>query len=233
MNDLYFCGDIHGEYRKLVWTICEKYRIYNSDIIILGDFGIGFTKDIDNLYKRTEKKLEKNNITIHVVRGNHDDPQYFKDEVKYNYPRLRFLEDHKVYDIGKRSIYIIGGANSTDANLNPDYTGSIVDRKLETERRLRKHKLPIWWEDECVYKKYTELPNNVDIIASHCAPLNFEPVSIRTSEISVPQFEKIIEVLVFLISNSLSMTTFKSTISGVDPFFSIAFRIRKFLESFI
>ena len=42
MRDLYFCGDIHGEFRTLVWTALEKYRIKNSDIIVLGDFGMGF-----------------------------------------------------------------------------------------------------------------------------------------------------------------------------------------------
>lgn len=193
MNDLYFCGDIHGRYRELVWTVCEKNNLHDSDILVLGDFGVGFTNDMDDLYKKTEKKLEKNNITISAIRGNHDDPKYFKDSTKYSYPRLKFLEDHKIYEINGRTIYVIGGANSTDANLSKDYSGSIVDRKIETEIRLRKHKLPTWWEDECVEKKLTNLPLKVDIIVSHCAPLNFDPVSIRTSEISVSQFEKIID----------------------------------------
>ena len=49
MRDLYFCGDIHGEFRTLVWTALEKYRIKNSDIIVLGDFGMGFDKKIWSL----------------------------------------------------------------------------------------------------------------------------------------------------------------------------------------
>ena len=108
------------------------------------------------------------------------------------------MEDHKIYELDGRTIYVIGGANSTDANLSKDYSGSIVDRKIETEIRLRKHRLPKWWEDECVEKKITNLPLKVDMIVSHCAPLNFDPVSIRTSEISVSQFEKIICLVVQL-----------------------------------
>lgn len=200
MNDLYFCGDIHGEFRKLVWEICNKYEIHNSSILVLGDFGIGFGRDFPDIYKRTEPKLEKNNITIYTIRGNHDDPQYFKNTEKHNYPRLKFLEDHNVYRICDRDIYVIGGANSTDANINPDYTGNIEDRKIETEKRLRKGKLATWWEDEAIEEKYTNLPPRVDIIVSHCAPINFEPVSIRTSEISVPQFERIIQERKYLMN---------------------------------
>ena len=192
MSDLYFCGDVHGKYKELVWKLCEKNDIRDSGILVLGDFGIGFTRDMSDLYNKTEKKLEDRNLTIYVLRGNHDDPQYFTDEEKYSYPRLRFLEDHRVYNICDRSIYIIGGANSTDANIDSECT-TIVDRKVETEERLREHKLPTWWEDEPVVEKLDDLPTRVDIIASHCAPLNFDPVLMRTSEISVPQFEKILE----------------------------------------
>jgi DNA repair exonuclease SbcCD nuclease subunit len=191
MNDLYFCGDIHGEYKKLVWTICIEKKIKDASIIILGDFGVGFTKDLDILYKKSEQKLEKNNITLYAIRGNHDDPKYFEDLSK-DYPRLKFLQDHKIYNICDRSIYTIGGAHSTDANTNPECT-TISDRKLENERRLRKGKMPIWWENECVEKKYNDLPRRVDIIISHTAPISFEPVAIKTSEISTNQFEKIIE----------------------------------------
>ena len=194
MNDLYFCGDIHGEYRKLVWTLCEKNKLQDSSVVILGDFGVGFTKpkELEIEYKRSEPKLEKNNLTIYVLRGNHDDPDYFKDTSR-DFPRLKFLQDHTVYNICDRSIYIIGGAYSTDANLDPNYEGEVEDRKVETEKRLRKGKLPTWWPGECVEKKYTDLPNRVDIIASHTAPISFDPVSIRTSEISLTQFENIVE----------------------------------------
>ena len=191
MNDLYFCGDIHGKYREFIWTLYVKRKIHDSSIIILGDFGIGFTKDFSIEYKKSEPKLEENNLMIYVLRGNHDDPSYFKDSSN-DFPRLKFLHDHEVYNICDRSIYIIGGAHSTDANINPECK-SISDRVIENSERLRKGKMPVWWESECVDKKYTDLPTRVDIIASHTAPLNFEPVSIRTSAISVSQFEKIID----------------------------------------
>lgn len=182
-KDLYFCGDIHGELRTLVWTLTERHNISNAEIIILGDFGIGFDKGFPELYKKVECKLDKNNITLNALRGNHDDPSYFINPK--NYSRLNFLEDHKVYNICDRTIYIIGGAYSTD----------IKDRLVDNEKRLRKHKLPCWWKDEGVVEKYDNLPANVDIIASHTAPLNFDPVLTRDDLRSTPQeqFDKIIE----------------------------------------
>ena len=161
---LIFCGDIHGELRELVHKLIEKYKIENADVIILGDFGVGFDKSLNNTYNRIEKKLDNHDINIHTIRGNHDDPSFFINPK--NYPRLKFLEDHKIYNISGRKIYTIGGANSTD----------IEDRLKDNEVRKRKHKLPCWWEDEVIEKKYDDLPGRVDIIISHEAPLCFEPV---------------------------------------------------------
>lgn len=189
-ESLYFCGDVHGKYRELIWTLCVKINIHNSFIIILGDFGVGFTNNLDIEYKKSEPKLEKNNITLYVIRGNHDDPKYFKDG-SYDYPRLKFMQDHQVYELAGRRIYTIGGAHSTDANTNSECT-KVPDRKLETAIRLKKGKLPTWWEDECIDKKYEDLPTKVDIIISHTAPLRFEPIPIRTAEISISQYEKIL-----------------------------------------
>ena len=56
------------------------------------------------------------------------------------------MEDHKIYNISGRKIYTIGGANSTD----------IEDRLKDNEVRKRKRKLPCWWENEVIEKKYDD-----------------------------------------------------------------------------
>ncbi len=191
-RNLVFCGDVHGKYRELVWKVCIQKKLTDTDIIILGDFGVGFTKNLDVEYKKSEPKLEKSGNSIYVMRGNHDDPKYFKDK-SHDYPRLKFLTDHTLYNFGENlGIYVIGGAYSTDANTNPECT-TVSDRVIDNKKRLLKGKMPIWWESEYVEKKYTDLPNRVDIIISHTAPLRFEPIPIRTSEISVSQYAKILE----------------------------------------
>lgn len=183
-KDLYFCGDIHGDLRTLVWKLSECYRIKDSDVLILGDFGVGFSKDLPDIYKRCESKLEKNNLTIYTIRGNHDDPSYFIDPSKNDFPRLKFLEDHKIIELDGRKIYTIGGADSTD----------IEDRKKHDKK---KHKIT-WWPNESVERKYTDLPTKVDIIVSHTAPISFSPIVERTSDLPLYQYEKILETRKYL-----------------------------------
>lgn len=183
-RDLIFCGDIHGEWKEFIWTALKKHGFRNADIVILGDFGIGFDKTMPDLYRWAEKKLEAADVTIKVIRGNHDDPSYFTNEEKYSYPRLRFLEDHKVYNICGRDIYTIGGANSTDIGwriaTNETYASKGKDKRC-------------WWPDEDIIRKWEDLPNKVDIIISHSAPLSFNPVAKKWPETPEWQYEKIIE----------------------------------------
>lgn len=185
MRNLVFCGDIHGELETFVWTAVDRYKITEADIVILGDFGVGFDNSLKNLYSKVEKKLEKADITVYALRGNHDDPEYFKEESNYSFPRLRFMEDYKIYELAGRTILPIGGAHSTD----------IVSRKKnnekwEQERKDRRE----WWEEEPVSERpMEELPRKVDIIASHTCPISFEPIASRFDDTPVEQYEKILK----------------------------------------
>ena len=78
-----FCGDIHGELKKLVWLLVEKYKLSNGSVIVAGDFGAGFgrPRSMEVLYNSVRKKLEKADIMIYVVRGNHDDPSSFDGDI--------------------------------------------------------------------------------------------------------------------------------------------------------
>ena len=133
-RDLYFCGDVHGDWNRLIWTIITRYNIRNSDIVILGDFGIGFDNTFSDWYERKGKKLEEVDDTIYVMRGNHDDPSYFKNPKNDEHPRVIFLEDHKVVNIAGYEIYPIGGASSTD----------VLYRQEINEERILKNKIFGW-----------------------------------------------------------------------------------------
>lgn len=181
MNDLYVVGDVHGQYKELVFRITQKYKIQDANILVLGDFGIGFNKTMPDLYKWSEEKLKKNNIEIDVLRGNHDNPEYFDGE--HDYPRLRFLKDHEVYNFADHDVYIIGGANSTDL-VYTDLLGREKHRIQGVD----------WWKEEDIIKKdKSHLPLRVDIIATHAAPLAFDPIIKRDDQTSEQQYEKILE----------------------------------------
>lgn len=175
LNDgLFFCGDIHGELKKLVWSLVYQKKITDSSVVCLGDFGVGFEKPshMDLLYKKIEKRLEKSNITLYAIRGNHDDPDYF--DGTHDYPRLKFLKDYEVVEIEGFSILPIGGATSIDQEQRKKYNNN--QKRLGSSKRS-------WWEGERPKKvSIKDLPNKVDIIISHEAPIDFEPVVIRKTE---------------------------------------------------
>lgn len=180
MNDLYVIGDVHGQYKELIFRLVQRYKIRDSNVLVLGDFGIGFDKTMPDLYKWSSKKLEENNIEIDVLRGNHDDPEYFDGE--HDYPRLKFLKDHEVYNLADHDVYIIGGANSTDINYIDEF-GKEKHREEGVD----------WWPGEDIVKKKEGLPVRVDIIATHSSPLIFDPIIIRPKFTTEEQYEKILE----------------------------------------
>ena len=170
---LIFSGDIHGNLKGIVWKISIQYQLRNVDLIIAGDFGVGFgaPSAMDVQYNSVKDRLEKYDINIYVVRGNHDDPSYF--DGKHDYSRLKFLEDHKIYDICGKKIYPVGGAHSVDRVGRIDENNDYIH--YGSSRRC-------WWENEPPIKNYKNLPDNVDIVVSHEAPISFEPVVVRETE---------------------------------------------------
>ena len=177
-RSLYFCGDIHGEIKKLVWNLVNRYKVTSSDIIICGDYGVGFSSSPkiyeDELYNcYIHKRLEKNDINIYVVRGNHDNPEWF--DGNHDYPRLKFLKDHNILELSGLRIYPIGGGVSMDRKWRINYNH--MKEGFGSSKR-------IWWENERIVRE-TKLPSKVDIIVSHMAPMYFRPIYTRTPSIDL------------------------------------------------
>ena len=184
-SGIVFCGDIHGELRKLVWNLVYNKKIVNSNIICLGDFGVGFSKprQMDLLYKKVESRLEKSNNTIYVIRGNHDDPDYF--DGTHDYPRLKFVKDYEILEVSGIKILPIGGASSTDKDWRQKFNDRM--ERIGSSKRS-------WWPGERPTQiPIKQLPNKVDVIISHEAPLSFEPVVVRESGLSEEIYNNIIE----------------------------------------
>ena len=180
MRDLYFCGDIHGEFSELFNSIS---RINNSDIIVLGDFGMGFDKTFYSFYERFEKRIDKLDNTIYVLRGNHDDPECFNGTLEF--PRVKFIKDYEILNLGGLEILPIGGACSTDISWRLEKNKEYI--KYGSSRR-------VWWENEGVQKiSLNKLPKTVDMVISHTAPIQFEPIPVRLDDVPLEQYNKILE----------------------------------------
>ena len=180
------CGDIHGELKTLVWEVTEKYKISDANILILGDFGIGFSgkgeSELKGMYDTVSKRLEKKNITLWAIRGNHDDPSFFPSHA---HPRLKLLADHVIQEISGFQVYPIGGGVSEDRAWRL--------KKIE-ELEKKRSRQRVWWEGERVDKRERhELPVKVDIIVSHMAPTYFPPVPVRLDTTDYDLWNEVLE----------------------------------------
>ena len=86
-RQLWICGDIHGELFGLVRNALNR-GISCADILVVGDFGAGFGRpnSMNVAYGKVLPTLEKNDICIYSIRGNHDDTAFF--DGLHDYDRL-------------------------------------------------------------------------------------------------------------------------------------------------
>lgn len=176
---LIICGDLHGELPTLVYKAPE-----NSDILVVGDIGVGFggPNSFKVQVESVKKSMDRKNLMIYCIRGNHDDPDFFDGTIYSD--RLTLLEDHKPFIVGKKLIYPIGGAPSHDKK----------DRLAKNEK-LKSYgsNKRIWWDGECIVKNIEKLPTHIDIMLSHDSPTFFEPPLIRNDEIDYDTYEQMKE----------------------------------------
>jgi hypothetical protein len=196
-RNLYICGDIHGELNRLVWNATHKLKISCADILVVGDFGAGFgrTNSMDVRYRDIRSTLETNDICLYTIRGNHDDPAFF--DGSHDYERLHFLPDHRLVELCGKRIYSIGGAVSTDIDLIDPLTRKSRRMKNDTLIRFGSSKR-IWWADEAPTQITEGLPEAVDIIVSHEAPLSFEPEPVREQHLHEITWQQVLETRRYL-----------------------------------
>ncbi len=160
------CGDIHGEFETLVYEI-GRHQITDAIVIVAGDCGFGFSRPTyyDDLYTRKmHKKLEKANVLLLMVRGNHDDPVFFEKEL-IDYPYMKALPDYTIVHTQSHNVLCVGGAVSVDRNF-----------RLSLMSLPRKNKMPLWWKEEPFVFKEEELLELekehllIDTVVTHTCP---------------------------------------------------------------
>ena len=162
------CGDIHGEFDSLIEKM-ERMELTDTLVIVAGDCGIGFDDSgyYQDVYQRIVHTLDKINCGLLLVRGNHDDPEYFEREL-IAFPRMRTIPDYSVVRFRERTILCVGGAISIDRRyrtmqMHINQVESYASRKL-------------YWENEAPQFIEREMDAikegkwRIDTVITHTAP---------------------------------------------------------------
>ncbi len=191
-----FLGDIHRKFKKLEENIIY-FKITDTNIIQVGDLGAGlFWNEIEGDY--TAEKLEdlnnfllNRNIHLYGIRGNHDDPNYFKGT--YNFSNLHLLPDYTVLELEGKRILFVGGAISIDREK------SIKEDRIRREKHPNTAS-PSWWKDEIFVLEKDKVKDltGIDIVVTHCAPNFVEPFGVDspTTHLYFPKDPKLRQELI-------------------------------------
>lgn len=185
-------GDVHKRFNILKKFI-ENNKITNTTIIIAGDCGIGFTNIANIEYELDfflKEICETNNVHILMIRGNHDNPYYFKYNLLNISDRIKLLPD---YAIVNNEILCIGGAVSIDRTYRIAEKNNqtvIIDEEVYNIGKNYVYLIPgfgliegdYYWKDEIfVYNedKLEELKDKqIKHVITHTCPHFCRPTSL-------------------------------------------------------
>lgn len=148
-------GDVHGRFEDFSNLIKKE----SPDLVIqVGDFGYwpSFVGS-DVLRNNTEwdMKIDNGDTKIYFCEGNHEElPKLYEAENPV-LPNVYFLKRNTILEVNGVNILFMGGAESIDKNL-----------------RTPGHD---WFSEESITQKdiYELPPEDVQIVISHCAPMQF------------------------------------------------------------
>ena len=165
---IYITGDTHRDFTRINYLKDKK----ENTLIILGDAGINYYLNKED--KLLKEYLQKQNIKLFCIRGNHEErPENIKTYKEINmfdgkvyiekdYPNLIFAKDGEIYNIDNKKVLVIGGAYSIDKEY----------------RLLNNYK---WFKDEQLTQKEMEIiykkvkGKHFDIVLTHTCPYKYEP----------------------------------------------------------
>lgn len=174
IQDIYIQGDLHGAFELTTYQI-KQFNIKNSVFIICGDCGFGFEPFehyINNIIPILTKTLKKYNCIILYIRGNHENSQYFNEQL-INTKYIKTIPDYSIIKVLNHNILCIGGGISIDrvSRKHNDSVNIVKYMKYHNcNYEIAEVNSPkTYWENEPVIYK-PKVTEHIDIICSHSAP---------------------------------------------------------------
>ena len=170
VKNIVISGDIHGDFNQLVFKCCVQYKMTDTLIIVAGDCGFGFEQQgyYENIYKRNRQRLSKSNNWLLFVRGNHDNPAYFKDYL-IRHRRWMTLPDYSIVKASGHTILCVGGAISVDRTYRINDAHYHLPKPDEPLARniYWGGEYPVFRQDmlDAINEKY-----KIDTVITHTAP---------------------------------------------------------------
>lgn len=195
-------GDTHGRFLR-VKQWCDAHGAKPGDIlIVLGDAGVNFFKDRRDVdLKRLLATLP---VTLFCIHGNHEIrpqniPTYremlWHGGVVYRedaYPNILFAKDGEIFDFNGQKTLVIGGAYSVDKGMREEGVSWWADEQPSPEIKAR------------VEAQLERAGWQVDVVLSHTAPIDYEPVDTFLPGIDQRAVDKTTEHFLQSIENRLT-----------------------------
>lgn len=188
-KDIFFIGDIHGEF-KAIKNWVKSNGLHDCILIFCGDFGLGFhsTQHELSMLTKSNEICRENNVECYAIRGNHDDPAYYNTDIApIKFSNIKTLSDYTIIQTPEHNILCIGGAVSVDrvnrqAMYEHDITVLITQKHYTYKKAKEKAKL-YWWDneafkyDETILNEINKAGFKIDIVATHSAPSFCQPTT--------------------------------------------------------
>ena len=185
-------GDLHGNFDDIAYFV-KHYNFTNTAIIFCGDIGMGFysTEYYKIVFDKISRIINKRNVHLIFLRGNHDNPIYFDSNFMSKSKCIHFVKDYSIInfyemdDIHKinepYSVLAVGGG------LSIDRTWRIKQTEETARKYMRYHKgvdfamaykecPQCYWPNEMPIYEETSLDEikdnniNIRVICTHTSP---------------------------------------------------------------
>lgn len=164
-------GDIHGDFNKMIYKCCVRYKVRDTLIVVAGDCGFGFERPgyYEYVYERNRRFLGGANCWVAMVRGNHDNPAYFNGTSRISHERFMTVPDYAVLTACGRTMLCVGGAVSLDRAVR---TKSPFYHPFKQDDPLRPN---TYWHGEQPFFDEAAIDEvsglfRVDTVITHTAP---------------------------------------------------------------